>query len=118
MCLSCISHRWAHKMHLQSSVLWICAALPLAAQVNVLTYHNDQARTGQNLAETILTPANVHKATFGKLFLVTLDGKVDAQPLYAAAISVQGQGTHNVLAVATEGDSMFALDADTGTQLW
>jgi len=108
-----------YSRYLPSSVLWAwAAALPLAAQVSVLTYHNDLARTGQNLAETILTPANVKHATFGKLFLTTLDGKVDAQPLYAAGVAVQGQGTHNVLVVATEGDSLYGLDADSGAQLW
>ena len=57
---------------------------PLAAQPNVLTYHNDPARTGQYLSETILTPSNVNSDLFGKLFQTTLDGVVDAQPLYVA----------------------------------
>jgi outer membrane protein assembly factor BamB len=94
------------------------AALPLAAQTNVLTFHNDLARTGQNLAETTLTTSNVNSATFGKLFQVTLDGLVDAQPLYAAGVAIPNQGTHNVLIAATENDSLYALDANTGAQLW
>src|SRR5580700_6475919 len=92
--------------------------LPLAAQPNVLTFHNDVARTGQNLAETILTTSNVNSTTFGKLFQMDLDGKVDAQPLYVAGISIPNQGTHNLLIVATESDSLYALDADTGAQIW
>jgi hypothetical protein len=52
------------------------------SQTNVLTWHNDNARTGQNLSETILTPANLTPATFGKLYSLPVDGKVDAQPLY------------------------------------
>lgn len=94
--------------------------LPGAVTVdqNVLTYHNDTARTGQNLAETALTPANVNAATFGKLFQVTLDGKVDAQPLYIAGLPIQNVGRRNVLIVATENDSLYALDSDTGQQLW
>ena len=92
--------------------------LPLAAQTNVLTYHNDVERTGQNLTETTLTLSNVNSTTFGKLFQATLDGVVDAQPLYVAGVSIPNQGTHNVLIVATENDSLYALDADTGAQLW
>ena len=88
------------------------------AQVNVLTYHNDRSRTGQNLAETILTPSNVNSSTFGKLFLTTLDGVVDAQPLFVGGLSIPNQGAHNVLIVATENDSMYALDADSGATLW
>ena len=91
---------------------------PLAAQHNVLTIHNDLARTGQYLTETTLTHSNVKSSTFGKLFQITLDGVVDAQPLYVADIPIPNQGTHNVLIVATENDSLYALDADTGTQLW
>ena len=91
--------------------------LPVFAQ-DVLTYHNDNARTGQDLNETILTPSNVNSSQFGKLFQLTVDGKVDAQPLYASGVSISGQGTHNVLYVATEHDSVYAFDADTGTQIW
>ena len=107
--------------HIRTTPACLIAALslaPLAAQVNVLTFHNNNARTGQNVAETILTPANVKAATFGKIFLATLDGKVDAQPLIASGISVAGQGTHNVLVAATENDSLYALDASTGATLW
>jgi len=92
--------------------------MPLAAQHNVLTIHNDLARTGQYLTETTLTPSNVSSSTFGKLFQVTLDGVVDAQPLYVGGIPIPNQGTHNVLIVATENDSLYALDADTSSQLW
>ena len=109
-------------MHLQSGLLlWSLFAarlLPLAAQPNVLTSHNDVHRTGQNLAETILTTSNVSSVTFGKLFQSTLDGVVDAQPLYVAGVSIPSQGIHNVLIVATENDSLYALDAATGAQLW
>src|SRR3974377_703034 len=85
---------------------------------DVLTYHNDNARTGQNLSETILTPANVGVNTFGKLFNVSLDGKVDAEPLYGSGVVFPTQGTLNALYVATEHDSVYAFDADTGAQLW
>jgi hypothetical protein len=92
-------------------------ALTLHAQTRVLTWHNDNARTGQNLEETTLTPANVKSATFGRLATITLDGKVDAQPLYVPALTIPGQGSHNVLYVATEADSLYAYDADTLAQL-
>ncbi len=93
-----------------------CASLSgqLYAQVNVTTYHNDASRTGQNTQETILTPSNVNSTQFGKLFSVTVDGAVYAQPLYLSAVSIAG-GTHNVLYVVTEHDSVYAIDADIGT---
>jgi len=85
---------------------------------NVLTYHNDNARTGQNLTETILTLSNVNASNFGKLFVVSVDGKVAAQPLYLAKLAIANQGTHNVLFIATEHGTVYAVDADSGTALW
>lgn len=85
---------------------------------NVLTYHADNARTGDFSHETILTPANVNKSTFGKRFVIPVDGKVDAQPLIVLHVAIPGHGTHNVLYVATENDSVYAFDADTGATLW
>jgi outer membrane protein assembly factor BamB len=90
---------------------------PPATIPSVTTYHNDNARTGQNLNETTLTPANVNSSTFGLLFVIPADGVVHAQPLYLPNLTI-GQGTHNVLFVATENASVYAFDADTGKQLW
>ena len=84
---------------------------------DVVTYHNDNARTGQNLNEVILTPANVNSSNFGKLNFFSTDGKVDGQPLYLSSLNLAG-GTHNVLYVVTEHDSVYALDADAGAVLW
>ena len=85
---------------------------------SVLTYHNDNARTGQNLAETILRPDNVSAATFGKAGFFTTDGRVDGQPLLLPDVPISGQGTHNVVYVVTEHDSVYAFDTESGAVLW
>ncbi len=84
---------------------------------NVLTYHNDAAGDGQNLAETTLNPTNV-KTGFGQLHNVGVDGQVYAQPLFVQNVAVAGQGTHNVVYVATEHDSLYAIDSVSGAVLW
>jgi hypothetical protein len=84
----------------------------------VLTYHNDNMRTGRNSSETSLTLKNVNSNTFGELFVIPTDGLVDAQPLYAPNLSIPGNGTHNVLFVASENDTVYSFDADTGSTLW
>lgn len=88
------------------------------AGTDVVTYHNDTARTGQNLNETLLTTSTVSMSTFGKIRLFPTDGKVDAQPLYLSGLAIPGQGTHNVLYVATEHDSVYGFDTETGVALW
>jgi outer membrane protein assembly factor BamB len=84
---------------------------------DITTYKYDPARTGQNLTESLLTTSNVSATSFGLLRFLSTDGKVDAQPLYLSGLAVQG-ATHNVVLVATENDSVYAFDADSGAQLW
>jgi hypothetical protein len=85
---------------------------PAPSSIDVVTYHYDTLRTGQNLQETFLTPANVNASKFGKLGELMVDGKVDAQPLYLSNVSIPGIGVRNVLYVVTEHGSVFAFDAD------
>jgi hypothetical protein len=82
----------------------------------VLTYHNDSMRTGQNLTETILTPGNVSSSTFGLLRILAADNPVDATPLIATKVSIGGSA-HNVVYFATEQDTVYAYDADSGAAL-
>lgn len=84
---------------------------------DVVTYKNDVMRTGQNLSEATLTTANVNSSSFGLLRNLAVDGKVDAQPLYLSKLTVSG-ASHNVVFIATENDTVYAFDADSGTQLW
>jgi len=92
--------------------------LTVNPSTDVVTYHNDVARTGQNLTESILNSGNVNSAKFGKLGFYSADGLVDAQPLYVSNLAVPSNGTHNVLIVATEHDSVYAFDADSGSTIW
>jgi hypothetical protein len=91
---------------------------PVSTGIDVTTYHYDNARDGLNAQETSLTTANVKSATFGLTGLFPVDGKVDAQPLLISDLQVTSATTENLLYVATEHDSVYALDAETGSQLW
>ena len=90
---------------------------PVGSGTDVVTYKNDVARTAQNLTESVLTLANVKSSSFGKLRFLPTDGLVDAQPLYLSGLTVGG-GAHDVAFVATENDTAYAFDSDTGTVLW
>jgi hypothetical protein len=99
-------------------MFFAAAGMPAySAAVDVTSWRFDATRTGQNLNETQLTPANVNSTSFGKLYSYGVDGYVYAQPLYITALTIAG-GTHNVLFVATQHDSVFAFDADKNQQLW
>ncbi len=98
-------------------IVVLCTFVAVAGSQDVLTYRYNNARTGLDSHETILTSSNVNVNTFGKLFVLSVDGNVDAEPLYLSAVSTSS-GTHNLLIVATENDSVYGFDADTGAQYW
>jgi hypothetical protein len=84
------------------------------------TWRNDNSRSGQNSQELALAPSTVNSSNFGKLFSCLVDGYIYTQPLYVANLPIPGMGTHNVVLVATENDSVYAFDADASpcAQLW
>jgi outer membrane protein assembly factor BamB len=113
--LQCLPPR-AGRAHWLIAVFGLLA--PALAQVNVLTQHNDDNRTGANLAETVLNCANVNPGQFGLLYRYPVEGCVYAQPLYVANVTIPGQGVHNVLYVVTMEDIVYAFDADRPLILW
>ncbi len=99
------------------------ATLPTGSAISVLTYHYDNTRAGANTNETILTPAIVNTNNFGLLKKYTVDGYVYTEPLYVPNVTIPGQGTHNLVIIATEHDTVYAFDADgnvgtNGGMLW
>jgi hypothetical protein len=100
-----------------SAMLTVAAGTTMTGGVDVTTYKYDLNRSGQNLAESALTLTNVASSTFGLLRSLPVDGRVDAQPLYLSALSMAGR-TFNTVFVATEHDSVYAFDSDSGAILW
>jgi len=84
---------------------------------SIVTYHNDPQRTGWNSAENTLTPTNVTFLTFDLISKVTLDDQVDTQPLVVTNQMIKGQGVHTVVYVATEGNTVYAIDSWSGAIL-
>jgi hypothetical protein len=101
------------------AVVLACSVLAVA-QASVTTYHNDNYRTGWNSQETVLTPTAVHGSSFGILNTITLDDEVDAQPLVVANVNITAgnyQGVHTAVYVATDNNSIYAIDTTSGTVL-
>ena len=109
------------KLSFSSLLILIALGRPVIA-ADVLTYHNDNARTGCNPNEITLTPSNVNASSFGLKFNLPVDGKVDTQPLYVSNAPVYSGGSfagnHDLVIVATEHDTVYAFDADTGVLYW
>jgi hypothetical protein len=108
------------RIVLAISAFILFAASLAAAQTAITTYHVDNNRTGWNSHETVLTPANVGTTTFGLLKTVALDDQVDSQPLFVPGVTITAgthKGLHDVVYVATQGNTIFAIDAKAGTIL-
>ncbi len=106
---------------IRAAVFLFAFIFTICAQVNVTTYQYDATRAGANTSEVTLNRANVNVDRFGKLFSYPVDGAIYGQPLYVANVAVPGAGTHNIVYVATENDSVYAFDADSGASgapLW
>lgn len=100
-----------------AAIVGVLLAIPASVlgQITITTERNDNLRTGQNVNETVLTPANVASGNFQKLFSQNVDGYVYSQPLYVPNVNIPGSGVHNVIYIATENDSVYAFDADSNT---
>ncbi len=99
--------------YLRAAALLSVLCLSSVAQVNVPTANYDNNRTNSNLSETILTTGNVAPGSFGKLGSFPVDGQVYTQPLYVSGVAIPGSGTHNILVLSTQHNSVFAYDADS-----
>src|SRR5580693_1642623 len=114
------SHNFSLRVALAVFTVAFFAASPASSQKAITTYHVDNHRSGWNSWETVLTPANVGSSSFGLLQTVVLDNQVDAQPLFVPAVTITAgpsQGVHDVVYVATENNTVYAIDAEAGTVL-
>src|SRR5260370_13111616 len=110
-------HKLITQFKLRARFVWAAAVLCLAfghfaTAQDVLTFHNDAARSGVQRFETILKPSKVHHSLFGKVGSFPVQGDVYAQPLYISEYVMADGKAHNVLFVATARDLVYAFDAD------
>src|SRR5215471_3520546 len=106
------ARRLARSLAPLSLIMVLGAGAAHAAADDVLTQHNDPARTGAQLHETSLKPSNVSATTFGRLYERNVVGQIIAQPLYAGNLDIPGKGPRNVVFVATRKNVVYAFDAD------
>ena len=122
MTKSSVSEKRLSTLHGLILLLLVILSTPARAQVSIVTERYDNSRTGANLNETVLNTSNVNTSQFGLLYRYTVDGSIQAQPLYVPNVTIAGQGTHNVLYVVTMNDVIYAFDADSnsvnGGVLW
>jgi len=98
---------------INSSMATLTVTTNPTGSTDVVTHHYGISRSGVNAAEAALTTSNVNSMTFGKVGEFSVDGQIDGQTLYLSQLAIPGQGTKNVLYVATENDSVYAVDADS-----
>ncbi len=118
--MSVPSHHSSARFAIQIAALILVTASLAIGQAAITTYHVDSKRTGWNSKEKVLTPANVSSSSFGHMATVPLDGVVDSQPLFVPGVNITAgshQGIHNVVYVATENNTVYAIDAESGTVL-
>ncbi|MBS0366738.1 MAG: hypothetical protein JSR67_13045 [Proteobacteria bacterium] len=108
---------WSKVAAYSISLLMLAPVLALGAGVNVTTHHYDNFRTGWNWQESSLTPTVLNSGTFGNLFNVSVDEEIDAQPLVLSGQSINGGAAANVAYVATENNTVYAINVDTGVIL-
>jgi len=105
----------AFALSVLSLLCLLCSQAVAQSYVGALTWHYDNARTGLNTQEAALKLQNVNTGTFGKIFAFPVDGQIYGQPLYVLKVNIPGKGTHSVIYVATENDSVYAFDAGGAT---
>ncbi len=117
---ACARFNTSRLLTLSGAVLAIGLACSAGAQSAppVLQRGYDRLLSGANVNESALNVANVTVDTFGMLYTAPVDDAIFAQPLYVPGVAISNQGTHNVVYVATMSDTLYALDAETGAQLW
>jgi outer membrane protein assembly factor BamB len=102
------------------AALLCLASCATASATEVLTQHNDLARTGAVIDEKALSPATLKGQGIGKLFSLAVDGQIYAQPLVVTGLAIPGAGTHDVVFVATMRNMVYAFDAEgrDASPLW